>query len=779
MRNFYLLVVLLFSALVSRAQTTGFSGTGGNIDVDNYQIWWRINPDSSLGIKGIVKIKFKTVVANVTSVSFDLRSVHVIDNVTWNGSSVTPSKTGNTFSVPVNIPTVGTRDSITITYHGVPPLGSGAATGFTKTTSGGNNVIYTLSESYEDRDWWPCKADMQDKADTVDITVNVPWRTNNAIAASATDTFWAACNGTLIDSTIDLSGTQAQRNRTFKYINRYPMASYLVFLGVARYTRYYQGTVPIGGFNVPVVYYLYAGKTAGTYTTIVGNMDKATECLAAFSNKFGDYGFIDPAKGGKHGFVEGCVSGTAMEHQTFSSFATNTLTGTGAKDVMIHELQHQWFGDKVTFATWNDLWLAEGFAEYGPALARELVSGLGSSAYTYRSGFVANAQSETVSARIPNSSIGNSDQIWGSQYGSSVYQRGATIVSMIRTIMGDTKYFQMMTDYQTRAGLQYKSATTDSLKNVMTAWTGIDMTPFFNDNVVGTGYANYTIGYQKFGSGNKKLALSVVGQTRNNQAVNAYITGPVLIHVKGALPANDTTIVFYDWGGGVLSKAGNGVGAKTPGNALTYQLSFTPTSLVYDDSARIISTGTMSALTIVDLKIKDFSARQHTGYNDATLILDDNSINADVILERSGDGVNFTDLGSMALQASAGGTTKKYLFNDMSPLAKDNYYRARYKNADGIDIYSRIVKLGSLPVKDYVILNNPVSDLLQVKTSDAAGKDLSLSVYDASGKQILGNQVKKAGYITDVKLPALAPGVYVLRIAVDGEESKNIRFIVK
>ncbi len=779
MRNFYLLAVLLFSAFASKAQTTGFSGTGGNIDVDNYQIWWRINPDSSLGIKGIVKIKFKTVLPNVTSISLDLRSVHIIDNVTWNGSSVTPTKSGNTFSIPVNIPVLGTRDSVTITYHGAPPLGSGMATGFTKTTNAGNNVIYTLSESYEDRDWWPCKADMQDKADTVDITVNVPWRTNNATAASATDTFWAACNGTLIDSTIDMSGTQAQRNRTFKYINRYPMASYLVFLGVARYTRYYQGTIPVGGFNVPVVYYLYAGKSGATYTSIVTSMDKATECVAAFSQKFGDYGFIDPSKGGKHGFVEGCVSGTAMEHQTFSSFATGVLTSAGAKDVMIHELQHQWFGDKVTFATWNDLWLAEGFAEYGPALARELITGLGSSAYSYRSSLISNAQSETVSARIPNSSITNSDAIWASGYGSSVYQRGATIVSMIRTIMGDTKYFQMMTDYQTRAGLQYKSATTDSLKNVMTNWAGIDMTPFFTDNVVGTGYANYTIGYQKFGAGNKKLALSVAGQSRINQAVNAYITGPVLIHVKGALPANDTTIVFYDWGGGQLSKAGNGVGAKTPGNALTYQLSFTPTSIVYDDSARIISTGTMSSLTIVDLKIVDFSARQHTGYNDATLILDDNSINADVILERSGDGINFTDLGSMALQASNGGATKKYLFNDMSPLQKDNYYRARYKNADGIDIYSKIVKLGASATKDYVILNNPVTDLLQVKTSDAAGKDISFNVYDASSKLVLSKEVRKAGYITDISLPHLSPGVYMLQIAAAGEEAKNLRFIVR
>ena len=59
MRIFYLLTAFCFSSFLSMAQgTSGYSGTGANINVDNYQIYWRVNPDSSKGIKGIVKIKF-------------------------------------------------------------------------------------------------------------------------------------------------------------------------------------------------------------------------------------------------------------------------------------------------------------------------------------------------------------------------------------------------------------------------------------------------------------------------------------------------------------------------------------------------------------------------------------------------------------------------------------------------------------------------------------------------------------------------------------------------
>ncbi len=200
MRIFCLLTAFCFYSMLSTAQgTTGFSGTGANINVDNYQIYWRINPDSALGIKGTVKIKFRTTAANVTSIGFDLRNTFTVSSVIWNGAALTTTpqpSAGFILTIPVNIPIMGTRDSITISYAGVPPLNNGAQEGFTFTTGAGGNVMYTLSESYEDRDWWPCKADMQDKADTIDITVNVPHRNNNNTAANATDTFWVASNGT-------------------------------------------------------------------------------------------------------------------------------------------------------------------------------------------------------------------------------------------------------------------------------------------------------------------------------------------------------------------------------------------------------------------------------------------------------------------------------------------------------------------------------------------------------------------------------------------------------
>ncbi|MFC4262616.1 M1 family aminopeptidase [Ferruginibacter yonginensis] len=808
MRKFYITIIFLCFYVVAFAQqstnhitsttidkyarTTGSSGTGANIDVDNYQIWWRINPDSTAkGIKGVVTIKFKTTQVNVTAISFDLSSLLTVSQVLFRGAALPGgniTRTGDILNINLGttIATIGTRDSVTISYSGVPQNGTagGGGIGYQKTTDpNAGNYIYTLAESFEDRDWWPCKADMQDKADTIDISVNVPYRTNNALAANATDTFWVATNGTLVDSSFDISGTQANRNRTFKFLNRYPMATYLVSVCVAKYRRFYRGTINVNGFNMPVVYYLFAGKTTAIYNTILASMDKVTELVQAFGNKFGNYGFVDPAKGGKHGFYEGLGTFGGMEHQTFSGISTNSLNSLG---LLAHELAHQWFGDKVSFSTWSDLWLAEGFAKYSESLAAELVTGMGYTPYADRNGVkgvAINNANRTTSTYIPPASATNSDLIWGtgSTYASTIYNRGAMVVSMLRTMSGDAKFFQALTNYQTDPALEFKSASTDNLKQHFNNVLGVDLTEFFNDNIYGTGNAVYNIGYQLFGTGNKNIGLTVLSQTKNPvTSPVTYFNNPIVVHLKGSLASQDTTIVFYDWGGGNLSKAGTSAGIEAPiaGNKLFYTLSFTPTTFAFDDSARTMSTGSMSIVTTLDLQILDFAVRQHNTFNDAILTLDDNTINAPVYLQRSTDGVNFEQLGQMLLQNS-NGSIKRYAFNDLMPLLTNNYYRATYNNASGVTIYSKIVKIGGFNNGGFAVLNNPVKALLQIKTISALGKAIQFAVYDATGKQILLKAVENAGNITDINLPNLSPGMYFVKISTNGLAAENLKFLVK
>ncbi|MBL7703071.1 MAG: T9SS type A sorting domain-containing protein [Ferruginibacter sp.] len=566
--------------------STGNSGTGANLDVIYQRINWTVDPRAgSNTITGNVLIRFKTITPNVSTITFDLNSGSFNNGsliVTYHGNTIAGrTLSGNILTIPLGatIAASGTVDSVTVAYSGIPPAVSGAAQGYQRAGTSPNQYTTSLSESYEDRDWWPCKADMQDKIDSLDINVTVPWIVN----ANA-DTFWVASNGVLYDSTI------TGNNRTFKFKTRYPIASYLVTLSVGKFTRYYR-TAYSNGVPVPTAYYILKNTT--NHAAKITAMDKVNIVLDSFSRRFGHY----PFKNEKHGFYDGLLGAGGMEHQTFSGMASGSMASLGTLN---HELMHQWFGDNVTFATWNDLWLAEGPARYSEYLAASSVPALGytaASAQTLRTNLKNNALGlNSQSAWIPNANIGNSDLIWLSNYGSTVYERGGMIVSMLRTLAGDAKFFEAMTNYQT--ALTGKSATTDSLKNHFNAVLKTDISGFFNAYVGGSGGTaapgngglgnNVDTVYWSSPAANR-LVLRVGVQTKTNAANTNYFQGPVV--VRATAVGKDTTIVFYDWGGGSLSYAGNGLSVPFEGGALNYELSFTPTALIYDDSARTLSTG--------------------------------------------------------------------------------------------------------------------------------------------------------------------------------------------
>lgn len=765
MKNLYLLFVLSFFYSPTFSQRTtnsaGFSGTGANMDVVYQRLNWTIDPNGTANaIAGTVVTYFKTLSANVSIIKFDLNSSSFpTANVTVNyhGSAVTRSCASNilTITLPAAIVIANTLDSVSVTYSGNTPGVVGAAEGYQSLGVSPNKYVMTLSESFEDRDWWPCKADMQDKIDSLDINVTVPWNTATA------DTFWVATNGVLIDSAITGS------SRTFRYKTRYPIASYLVCVSVAKFNRYYRG-VNINGTLVPVQYYLL--KNTGAQATKVALMDQINLALVAFSNKFGDY----PFKKEKHGFYDGLGGAGGMEHQTFSAIRTNQFDAR----TLTHELMHQWFGDNVSFATWNDLWLAEGFARYSEALVGELVPALGINKYTTLQGFQSTALGlNTTSTYIPDANIATSDLIWNSSYGTTVYERGCMVVSMLRALCGDAIFFNTLTNYQTV--LAGKSATTDTLNNYFNRALGVNIKPFFDDFVKGTGNPVYNIQWQAYGTGNKRLAVSVNTQAKNPAASPvSYFHTPIVLHVKGSIAAQDTTLVFYDMGSGNLAKAGNGIGATVAGNLLSYNLSFAPLTVAYDDSARTLSTGTTTKVSTLDLKVIDFTVKQNSTYNAAVLTLDANSINSIVTLERSADAISFTIIGDMQLQQPAGASLK-YSINDLDPIKGTNYYRAKYKNLDGQYTYTNIVKIAANYKSKFSIINNPAKNILEIKNSLAAlNHEYSFSIYDASGKLVSNTKNTITGNITVLKTAGLVSGIYILKIVSSDDDVETLKFII-
>ena len=84
--------------------------------------------------------------------------------------------------------------------------------------------------------------------------------------------------------------------------------------------------------------------------------------MRGFDSLFGDY----PFRKEKYGHAM-FGRGGGMEHQTMSFMSRLDF------DLMAHELAHQWFGNKITCGSWQDLWLNEGWATYSNAIALELI----------------------------------------------------------------------------------------------------------------------------------------------------------------------------------------------------------------------------------------------------------------------------------------------------------------------------------------------------------------------------------------------------------------------
>ncbi len=733
--------------------STGNSGTGANIDVDYYRCDWTIDPTVSKNISGTVTVYFTTISANVSQITFDLNSTVFGSPVAkYHGAVITslfPSTDIFRVTLPAAIAAIGTHDSVSITYSGTPPAVSGQEEGFQRAQDGlGNWYIYTLSESYEDKDWWPCKADMQDKADSLDINVTVP------------NTYWVAANGKLIDSAINGA------NRTFKYQHRYPIASYLVALGIAKYNRHYRGTVNISGTNVPVMYYTYPDMSAGTLSTALSRMDISKTELVEFSNKYGPYPFANE----KHGYYQFGWGG-GMEHQTFSAMGSGSMT---SWSVIAHELAHQWFGDKVSFSTWNHLWLAEGFAKYSEALAAELIPAIGVNPANHLLNIKNTARATNATCVLLSpASIANSNTIWTTNNDNAIYQRGAMIVSMLRAMMGDANFFQGCRDYLADPLLAYKSAVTADLqRNMENHLTGINLTPFFNAWVNGSGTPSYTGQYYISGS---TIQFKLV-QSRTPVAT-PFMPMPVAIKIANAAATKDTTIIVYHYSATQLGYAGDNLAGMGPaGNDfITYDLSFVPATITIDPDNKTMATGTLTQSgTPLDVKILSFTAIKTTIGNRVDLSLTYTEPVEKVQLLKSSNGTDFMDAGLMTALTSSG-SVNKYQANDVLPFSPVTFYRAKIYTRTQEE-YSGIVRVQQTVNKELVISPNPAADVVNISYNNPNRERVTIRIINAEGKVVIESATNNDFIHFDVS--NLSSGIYITQVMIPGQETGTSRFLV-
>lgn len=433
---------------------------------------------------------------NISSIYFDLSDALTVSEVKYHGA-ILPFTQLATKELKIDFPAVipsSSLDSLSIKYSGAPDTGGSAGDAFTVSTQNGTPVLYTLSEPYGAQEWFPTKQSLNDKIEKVDLKINTPSQYN------------VASNGKLYSETL-LPGN---RKLTYWQTN-YPIPAYLIALGITNYTKLND---TMGSPAFPFVNYLYPSTTSNS--TIMSNINWTKTVMNTFEEYFGPY----PYRNEKYGHMQFGWGG-GMEHATMSSM------GSWGKEIIAHELAHQWFGDKVTCGAWNDIWLNEGFATFGEHLANEKLLMTNSQFMSYLSSEMNYITSSSGgSVYVSDTNLGNTGAIFS---GRLSYSKGGYVVRMIKWILGDDVFYSALKDYHSRPELAYGYAKTADLKNSLLMSTGKDFTEFFNDWIYGQGHPTYQI---RWNQTSDQMLRFKVSQTTSHSSVN-FFEMPLPIKVNG------------------------------------------------------------------------------------------------------------------------------------------------------------------------------------------------------------------------------------------------------
>ena len=167
-----------------------------------------------------------------------------------------------------------------------------------------------------------------------------------------------------------------------------------------------------------------------------------------------------------------------MESSSAIFYGEDLVTGKRSertRNVVIHEIAHQWFGNSVTETTWDDAWLSEGFATFFTLLFIE--NEYGKEEYTKG---IAKAKKTVLDllVKMPDFSIVSPRTAEKELVITGItYQKGAWVLHMLRDLMGEANFKKGIQSYY--AKFYTSSATTEDFRIEMKKASGMDLKIFF------------------------------------------------------------------------------------------------------------------------------------------------------------------------------------------------------------------------------------------------------------------------------------------------------------
>ena len=556
-----------------------------NYDISYHKLEFTVNP-AVYFISGKITTTYKAL-SDMTSLIFDLSSTLTVSSVKRGVDNLAFSQTATELQIilPATQPS-GTSETVEITYSGTP-FNSGFGS-FIQTTHGTSPIIWTLSEPFGAMNWWPCKQDLNDKVNSIDVYITAPSQ------------YTSVSNGVEPEAPV-INGT----NKTTHFHHNYPIPSYLICMAVTDYAVYNQtgGTAPN---QYPIVNYIYPENLT---PTVQNQLAQTPLILNLFENLFEIYPFHNE----KYGHAQFGWGG-GMEHTTVS------FMGSFGRGLIAHEMAHQWFGDKITCGTWKDIWLNEGFATYLASMVIENFDGQAAFTADKTNMIHAITSISNGAVYLTDAEALNVNRIFN---GRLSYYKGAMVLNMLRLKLGDTLFFQALKNYLADSNLAYKYAVTADLQTHLEAAYGSSLAEFFNDWVYGQGYPTYSIAVQN--NFNGTVALSV-NQTQSDSSV-PFFEMPVPVRVLGAGGEQMDLVLNHNFNGETFVK----------------NVPFVVTSVVFDPNKDLISKNSSVTLATDNFKLEGMKLYPNPSKNQITLQLADGiSIRKSIIYNVLGQKVKET-----------------------------------------------------------------------------------------------------------------------------------------
>jgi len=479
MKNWLMLISLLTLLVHSSFAFTDTYPKNSKIDVLNYQFKIELS-DATDEIKCEVTIDVRYLGDGIESLRLDLVKASetlgnkgmTVSGILSDGKRLDYSHEGD--ELKIKLPTsskINQRTQYTINYSGVPASGLKIAD-----NKYGDRTFFSDNWPDKGRNWLSVIDHPYDKA-TSEFVVEAPAH------------YQVVSNGLKIEET-DL----ANGNRLTHWKQSVPIASWLNTLGVARFAV--QEVEQFDHKSIQTWVY-YQDREKGFYDFA----EPTKKVLEFYSDYIGPFSYEKLAN-----IQSNSVSG-GMESASAIFYSENSVVGDRNerwRNVVIHEIAHQWFGNSVTEYDWDDVWLSEGFATYFTLLYIEhayghdaFMEGLASSKKR-----VADFYEKNPEYRIVHDSLTDMEKVVSSQ----TYQKGSWTLHMLRGVMGTDNFWKGIRAYY--AKYQNMNASTADFRIEMEEASGLDLRQFFEQWLYKSGALVYE-GNWKYNAQNQEVKITL------------------------------------------------------------------------------------------------------------------------------------------------------------------------------------------------------------------------------------------------------------------------------